>query len=87
MYTSFIGGFYSAEDADSLPDANSNHKREGAFCVWTMDEIRSLLDAGDATTRTGKKRSQLFSAYFNAEDGGNVNPRGDPHGELKNQNV
>ena len=29
---------------------------------------------------------QLCEAYFNAKPGGNVDPRGDPHGELKNQN-
>ena len=84
----FSGGFYSAEDADSLPDFNSEHKKEGAFCVWTMAELRSLLDTDDEESNiNGNKRSDLFSAYFNAKDGGNVNPRGDPHGELKNQNV
>ena len=29
----------------------------------------------------------LCKAYFNVEQPGNVDPRGDPHGELKGQNV
>ncbi len=49
------GGFYSAEDADSLPfepqdlktsrpqDHEAVHKVEGAFYVWTADEIRTHL--------------------------------------------
>ena len=53
-----------------------------------MDELKTLLDADKAESDiNGHKRSELLSAYFNAKDGGNVNPRGDPHGELKNQNV
>ena len=83
-----LGGFFSAEDADSLPDFNSDHKKEGAFCVWTMEELRTLLDANKTESNiNGHKRSELFATYFNAKDGGNVNPRGDPHGELKTQNV
>ena len=46
------GGFYSAEDADSLPsepqDHASAHKVEGAFYVWTADEIRTVLGADSA---------------------------------------
>ena len=37
------GGFYSAEDADSLPTHDAQQKREGAFCVWTHDEIHNAL--------------------------------------------
>ena len=39
------GGFYSAEDADSLPTADAATKREGAFCVWTSDEVRDMVCA------------------------------------------
>jgi len=53
------GGFYSAEDADSLPpetqalkpsspqavEPSSPHKVEGAFYVWTADEIITQLGA------------------------------------------
>ncbi len=40
------GAFYSAEDADSLtPDGE---KEEGAFYVWTTDQLRSVLSKDDA---------------------------------------
>lgn len=35
--TSPEGGFYSAEDADSLPTEESDEKKEGAFYVWSYD--------------------------------------------------
>ena len=34
---------FSAEDADSKPNSTSDHKIEGAFCVWTHDELEELL--------------------------------------------
>ncbi len=39
------GGYYSAEDADSLPveAGEGEKKKEGAFCVWTQAEIEKLL--------------------------------------------
>ena len=38
------GGFYSAEDADSAADAaHPREKREGAFYVWTAEEIEATL--------------------------------------------
>jgi uncharacterized protein len=39
------GGFYSAEDADSVPPepANHPHKAEGAFYLWTASELDALL--------------------------------------------
>ena len=41
------GGFYSAEDADSVPPEQVNdpkpHKMEGAFYIWRDDEIHELL--------------------------------------------
>jgi uncharacterized protein YyaL (SSP411 family) len=38
------GGFYSAEDADSVP-AEGGPKKEGAFYVWSDAEIGALLGA------------------------------------------
>ena len=38
-----MGGLFSAEDADSKPEPKSDHKKEGAFCVWTHDELQNLL--------------------------------------------
>jgi uncharacterized protein len=41
------GGFYSAEDADSIPPEHagdeSAHKSEGAFYLWRADEVDALL--------------------------------------------
>jgi len=45
------GGFYSAEDADSVPPedatAEKPHKMEGAFYIWRDEEISEVL-GGDA---------------------------------------
>ena len=40
------GGFYSAEDADSvITPEHPDLKGEGAFYIWSIEEIRSLLSA------------------------------------------
>jgi uncharacterized protein YyaL (SSP411 family) len=43
------GGFYSAEDADSVPPEQANaeppHKMEGAFYIWRDEEIQGVLGA------------------------------------------
>ena len=38
-----LGAFYSAEDADSKDKPEDDHKREGAFCVWTHSQLSKLL--------------------------------------------
>src|SRR5689334_10236118 len=68
------GGFYSAEDADSLP-ADSDHKREGAFYVWTNDEIGALLGPD----------ADIVRARFGIQPSGNA-PH-DPQGEFTGQNL
>ncbi|XP_069174791.1 spermatogenesis-associated protein 20 isoform X2 [Procambarus clarkii] len=80
------GGFYSAEDADSLPTADAKEKCEGAFCVWTHQEITELLpdpvkEGHEATL------AKVFCHHYSVSKGGNVNPYQDPHDELKNKNV
>jgi uncharacterized protein YyaL (SSP411 family) len=53
------GGFYSAEDADSIPPEHAGepgaHKSEGAFYIWSDAEIGTLLgdDADIARRRFG----------------------------------
>jgi uncharacterized protein YyaL (SSP411 family) len=51
------GGFYSAEDADSVPPEHaaspSPHKSEGAFYIWRDDEIGAGDDAGMFRLRYG----------------------------------
>ncbi|XP_021929202.1 spermatogenesis-associated protein 20 isoform X2 [Zootermopsis nevadensis] len=80
------GGFYSAEDADSYPSHGASRKKEGAFCVWTYNEIQSLLSKPiDATS--GHCLATVFCTHYDVKPQGNVNPFQDPHDELKNQNV
>jgi uncharacterized protein YyaL (SSP411 family) len=77
------GGFYSAEDADSLPDPKTlgpqdpktSHKVEGAFYVWTADEIRKHL--GD--------EAAIFEGRYGVLPSGNA--PFDPHQEFVNQNI
>ncbi|OWR52746.1 Spermatogenesis-associated protein 20 [Danaus plexippus plexippus] len=79
-----LGGYYSAEDADSYPVFGADKKKEGAFCVWEYDEINSLI--GDK--KVGNvSYLEIFCDYFNVEESGNVSPESDPHGELTNKNV
>ncbi|CAI8014897.1 Uncharacterized protein YyaL [Geodia barretti] len=53
--TDSLGGFYSAQDADS-------EGVEGKFFVWTPDEIRAIL--GDAD-------GNLFGGFYGVTDAGN----------------
>jgi uncharacterized protein YyaL (SSP411 family) len=76
--TSPEGGFFSAEDADSLPKADAARKLEGAFYVWTDAEIREVL---------GEDRVEEFCVTYGVEPGGNVSIGADPHGELEGQNI
>jgi uncharacterized protein YyaL (SSP411 family) len=71
------GGFYSAEDADSLPPdtPEGGHKVEGAYYVWSASELRDLL--GDD--------APIVAARFGVEEGGNA--PFDPHGEFTGKNL
>lgn len=55
------GGFFSTQDADSLPTPDAEHKHEGAFFVWTPAELRDAL-GGDAL---------VFAALYDVTDHGN----------------
>jgi uncharacterized protein YyaL (SSP411 family) len=71
------GAFYSAEDADSAPDAaNPTHKTEGWFYLWSVEETTAILDKPDA---------ELFNFYYGIEDTGNT--ISDPHGDFGTKNV
>ncbi|XP_076453674.1 spermatogenesis-associated protein 20-like [Babylonia areolata] len=80
------GGFYSAEDADSLPAVDSKEKKEGAFCVWSWEELHSLLE-GEMNGEEGPSLAELFCFHCGCQKEGNVDPLQDPHEELKGQNV
>ena len=68
------GAFCSAEDADS-PVAGSTDSREGAFYVWTGEEVDQLFG----------ERAAVVRRRFGIEDGGNA--PADPHGEFGGQNI
>ena len=57
------GGFYSARDADS-------EGVEGAFYVWTAEEIRDVLDA-----YAGAQDAELFHRAYDVSPGGNFEGR------------
>jgi uncharacterized protein len=76
--TSPEGGFFSAEDADSFPKEGAPEKREGAFYVWTQEEIDHLLTP---------EESLVFRRMYGVERAGNVVAASDPHRELTGQNV
>jgi len=71
------GGFYSAEDADSLLEAGKPEHAEGAFYVWTTGEIDRLL--GD--------ESELFKFHYGVVPEGNAPAGADPHGEFIGKNI
>jgi uncharacterized protein YyaL (SSP411 family) len=69
------GGFFSAEDADSLMAGEGTEKREGAFYVWTADDIDRLF--GDD--------APVVRRRFGIENAGNA--LADPQGEFTSQNI
>jgi uncharacterized protein len=71
------GGFYSAEDADSVIEpSNPNVKGEGAFYIWTASELEQVLD---------ERLAKMFAFRYGVEPNGNV--REDPHGEFTGKNI
>ncbi len=72
------GGFYSAEDADSLFERGRPEHGEGAFYTWTAAEIRQVL---------GSDTAAIFNFVYGAEADGNVPSSQDIQGELKGRNV
>jgi uncharacterized protein YyaL (SSP411 family) len=71
------GGFYSAEDADSVIDrAHPIEKGEGAFYVWTQSEIEAAA---------GQPAAGWLCYRFGVEPPGNV--REDPHQEFTGKNI
>ncbi len=74
------GGFFSAEDAESLVESvdseNSGRKEEGAFYLWQKDEIDRIL---------GKEDAKIFDFYYGIEQHGNT--INDPHEVFGTKNV
>lgn len=67
------GGFSSAEDADSLPNADCEEKLEGAFCVWTCEELHKLLAEG-VQGKQDLTMADVFCYHYDVKEDGNVNP-------------
>jgi uncharacterized protein YyaL (SSP411 family) len=73
------GGFYSAEDADSVPPEAAGdphaHRLEGAFYVWRDEEIGEALGAD----------AEVFRLRYGIRPGGNA--PFDPQGEFAGANL
>ncbi|MBC8168099.1 MAG: thioredoxin domain-containing protein, partial [Bryobacteraceae bacterium] len=71
------GGFYSAEDADSVIDPEKpGVKGEGAFYIWDYEEVRKTL---------GNQTAEWFSYRYGLAPNGNVDE--DPHSEFTGRNI
>jgi len=74
------GGFFSAEDADSVVagiDDPGHSKAEGAFYIWTKKEIDSAL--GEA--------ADIFDFHYGVQPHGNAPEGSDPQDEFRGQNI
>ncbi len=70
------GGFYSAEDADSVVPGRSE-KAEGAFYVWSKSEIDQSLG----------EDAELFDYQYGVEADGNAPAESDAQGEFRGKNI
>jgi uncharacterized protein YyaL (SSP411 family) len=73
------GGFYSAEDADSIPPEHAGRpdarKAEGAFYLWSAEEIDRLLG----------EDAEIVKRHFGIERNGNA--PNDPQQEFTGKNL
>ncbi|KAK4944321.1 hypothetical protein LTR10_016207 [Elasticomyces elasticus] len=78
------GGWYASEDADSrsspsnLANGAADEKREGAYYVWTLKELQTVL---------GERDASVVARHFGVKDHGNVPAEHDMHDEFLSQNV
>ncbi|MGJ8639585.1 MAG: thioredoxin domain-containing protein [Opitutaceae bacterium] len=75
VMTSPSGGFYSAEDADSLYEADKPEHGEGVFYIWKQAEIAAALG----------ESAELFNYVYGVKPFGNA--PADPHKYFTNQNI
>ena len=93
------GAFYSAEDADSELPESGNRKQEraeGAFYLWTKEEILRVLEHGATLPRSqadapGAAKlpidAEIFCTHFDVQPAGNVSEAFDPRGEFCGRNI
>ena len=72
------GGFFSAEDADSLLAHGRPEHAEGAYYVWSRQEIVEVL---------GEEDARIFCRHYGVEETGNAPAGSDPHGEFSGKNI
>ena len=72
------GGFYAAEDADSLTEHGGHERVEGAFYLWTKRELEQELAGSEAA---------LICVHFDVTETGNIGPERDPFGEFQGKNL
>ncbi len=75
--TSKEGGFFSAEDADSLLEHGKPEHAEGAFYVWTEKQVDAAL--GDD--------SAVFKFHYGVQGHGNAPEGSDPQDEFRGKNI
>ena len=75
--TSKDGGFFSAEDADSLFEHGKPEHGEGAFYIWRKKEIDAVL--GDA--------ADIFDFHYGVQSHGNAPEGSDPQDEFRGKNI
>ena len=75
--TSKDGGFFSAEDADSLFEHGKPEHGEGAFYVWTEKQIDDALGADAAVCKF----------HFGVQPHGNAPEGSDPQDEFRGKNI
>src|SRR5256886_259881 len=75
--TSKEGGFFSAEDADSLFEHGKPEHGEGVFYIWTKKEIDTAL--GDA--------AEIFDFHCGVQSHGNAPEGSDPQDEFRGKNI
>ena len=75
--TSKNGGFFSAEDADSLFEHGKPEHGEGAFYVWTEKQVDAAL-GGD---------SSAFKFHYGVQPHGNTPEGSDPQDEFRGKNI
>ncbi|KAK4418176.1 Spermatogenesis-associated protein 20 [Sesamum alatum] len=73
------GEIFSAEDADSAEFEGASRKKEGAFYIWTSQEVEDILG----------EHAPLFKEHYYVKSSGNcdLSRMSDPHNEFKGKNV
>jgi uncharacterized protein YyaL (SSP411 family) len=71
------GGFFSAEDADSLFEHGKPEHGEGAFYIWTEKQIDDALGNDSA----------IFKFHFGVQPHGNAPDGSDPQDEFRGRNI